>query len=140
MAGLTDIDNEPPRPWPKGIILRVSDLMARFEQETQGYRFEGSDYEEVLRQIFDLLLNFGPNAAASYARLPDTSRLMGELDLPVDSPRRAGLNFACMNLAHGIQDRIDEYQIWREHARGVDCPYYFGGFINRDVLLDHMPY
>lgn len=126
--------------WPPSIVFQLSDLMRVFKQRVVRYPLRAEDYEEILRQVFDLLLNFGPNARNSYPYLPDTSRLIGVMDLELGTELGCGLNQACIELAHGIHARIDELQLWREHPRGFDCPYYFERFTRQDAVLDHLAY
>lgn len=133
--------------WPPEIIVQTDDLMYEFEVALieAAIQFTKDDFSEVVRQIFDLLLEFGPAAQASYHLLPDTSRLMGVMDLPQSDPRWPKLNAICMKFAYAIHERVDGLKLWRTYVKsdGVvvnDCPYYFYKWARRNVILSHLPF
>jgi hypothetical protein len=127
--------------WPKAIIVSTRDLMAQFERDTHGLPLRPIDYREIVTQVIDLLLNFGPDACGSYQALPDTSRLVQQ-DWPDD--QLVVLKNASFQLAWGIHRQCEAlgFRTCRSHSGEVmrDFPYCMGSWHGHDVLLDHMPF
>lgn len=128
--------------WPKTIIVSTRDMMAQFERDTHGLPLRPADFQEILTQIIDLLLNFGPDGCTSYPLLPDVSRLCQQ-DWP-DEQQLCQLKNATMQLAWTMHARAQDLGfrvVMRDDGMAtVDFPYAFCGWHGRDVVLDHMPY
>lgn len=128
--------------WPKTIIVSTRDMMAQFERETQGLPLQPADFQEILTQVIDLLLNFGPDGCTSYQLLPDVSRLCQQEWS--DPEQLCQLKNAAMRLAWAMHGRAQDLGfriVMRDDGTAtIDFPYAFSGWHGRDVVLDHMPY
>jgi hypothetical protein len=128
--------------WPKSIIIGTRDMMVQFERETHGLPLTPSDFQEIVTQILDLLLNFGPDGCSSYQAVPDVSRLYQQ-EWP-DPEQFCQLKNASLRLAWAIHQVCADLgfrtTLREDGSVTLDFPYAWSGWHGRDVVLDHMPY
>jgi hypothetical protein len=128
--------------YPKSIIVGTRDIMRQFEQETRGLPLKPQDFTEIITQVLDLLLNFGPDACGSYQALPDVSRLVK--NEWVEDEQLVRLKNASFRLAWAVHNQCEAlgFRTFRQDDGSVkrDFPYAISGWHGGDVVLDHMPF
>lgn len=128
--------------WPPTIIVSTREIMARFEQQTRGLGLRPTDFQEIITQVVDLLLNFGPDGCSSYQLLPDVSRLV-QNEWPQDESLLR-LKNASFEMAWALHNQCAAlgFRTYRAMDGEVkqDFPYRLSGWHGHDLVLDHMPY
>ena len=126
--------------WPKLLLVDVRDLLKQLRHETDGTGLRETDYQEILFQVIDLLLNFGRNASESYHLLPDVSRLY-DLDMDRNQENWLLIQSASFRFAVALQQRVTDLGAWRTLDNGRnDFPYVFNKWHGGDLVLEYLPF
>lgn len=141
------------------IIIPAADLMKEFEQEILrifGKPLSQYDYDEVVRQVIDLMMDFGQAAAECFGHIPDMTRFgspcLDVRNLMTDEPdhnyKIVQFKILCRRFAKRLFERIQYYRLYRpasaeraqiKQAR-TELPYMFSGFRRHDLVLEYFPF
>lgn len=130
---------------PQSIILNAADDMRAFDRAVKDLGLRHSDYYTLVRQILDLVLEFGSTADQSFPRLPDYSQLV-DPSIANDPAQATVLRASVQALAYQLFSRVAALNTFREpppqqrQYKVNEFPYYFRGFYRHDIVLDYMPF
>lgn len=124
--------------FPTHLIIPTGDILDNFKTDVElslGFMLERIQIQEILTQVFEVLLNSNPeHRVADLQRLPKFNLIVGEERLTTqhrDMLKRctAKMGMEVLSVVQPLNGYCDGY-----------FPYVFERFLANDTVLTHMPY